>query len=595
MFRAAAQISVATFFVGLAGAAICIGTTGGLGIYYDYYLLRGYSLIAEFNQGLLLVADYQRALEAFKPHIELFRNIGGLRFHPLYKTDYTLLLNVFGDPAYLWLYRGVTFALFGWALWKACAELGRSSMIAVAVVVLLLAPHAGFWYVWTTLTATTEGQASAAMSLTLVFYLWYVRRPNGALLVPLALFASIALCFKEPAFVSFVAFAGTHFLLTLNHGERRERVASLVLMSVTCAVGVLYFFDEIWPFLSHANVSYAEAVLRNSAGQGKLALLIGNGRAYIASDPALVFLLFPALGLQVWRLATGRVQERDQRLILAMLVAGAAWFVSLLAIGLPPSITFQYYMVPAYCFALPGIAGQFAELIAATKSRTWSSLAQAGAAVVLLGLSVAPLRTPAQPKASDFLIDNRMEVRNWNKFLDAVSGILVRNSPAKSYIYFYKSPRDGTVELHESFVVSLVARGFLPKDFDLAYATADRLDWAPYGRSSDTPSTPWSWRRNGVARPIRSGDYLVVNSWWPLTLRAEIDALLAEYDLVYATNGNLDCELFRFGSPAYYPVTFLWNSWRLLRGADLISAGDSREVQCPLLSNRKNFYFFRKR
>ena len=590
--RAGEYPVVLLFFAAIMGAAIYIGTTGNLGIYYDYYLVPANYLIHQLNQGGLSVDQYLSAREAFKPHIQLFTHVGGLRFHPLYKTDYALLLNLFGDPAVLWIYRGLSFLLLSLALYKVSAELARSRLMAVAIIALLIFPHAGFWYVWTTLTSTTEGQASVAISLCLFFYAWYLRRPGIVILLLLMLFAALALCFKEPTFVAFAAFAGTHLLLSWWGGTRREQIACLAMIASTAAIGVWYFFDEIFRYLTHNDPSYAETIVQASTALRGFQLLSANLRDYETSDPALVFLLPPLLLLQLWRIICGKVRDERQRLITAMLVAGAAWFVSLLALGLS---IFPYYTVPAYCFAVPGIAGMLADIARESGSRTWRGVLTASVTIVLLVLSVVPFRATLRPQTWDVFIDNRIEIRNWGKLINTADAIIKENAPRKTYFYFYKSPRDGTVELRESFIVFLVARGFLPKDFDLAHAVPDNPSNPDADSEWATSRTPWSWNRKDRRRPIERGDYLIVNSWWPLNTRAEIDSLLGEYDIAYATNGNLNCALYSFAR-RYQAIVAARNVWRWLRGAELISmALDPREQGCSLFSSRKNFYIFRRR
>lgn len=597
--RVAERFTITAFFVLVGGVALYIATTGSLGIYYDYYLLPTYSLIGKLDYGAISVAQYLSALKSFHPHLQWF-DAGALRFQPFYSNDNKLLMYIFDSPSALWAYRGISFALFNVVLYRITTYFCRSRLLAALVILLTLFPHAGYWYIWTTIGATSEGQAGLGILLCLQFYLLYLRQKNILLFCASMLFAVVALGFKETSFPAVGAFAGTHFLLSCRRGNRRELIASLLLIGTVAGMTVWYFFNSILEHLVQGGDTYITAYLRGAHEHGGLALLITNLRTYIATDPVLVFLLMPFAALQLWSLFRGQVRDEQQRITTAMIAGAIGWFFSLIMLGLA-NAHFQYFAVPAYCFALPAIANKLMNIFGQVTLRARTLPVQL-LAMALIVLTFSPFRLPGQPSALSFFIDNRMDFHNLGKTITAAADIIKANEPKKTYFYFYHSPRNSSIEMYESFTAYLVARGFLPKNFDLAYSSPSDIAWSggKVGEEFGLPGDPWSWRRNGQSRPMQSGDYMIVTSWHPFTSCAQINAVLAKFDLVYGTSGLLNCQPFNLRSILDYfqrhAKDGIMPLWRFMF-ADDDSEKHLNPLQrdCSPFTDRRNFYIFRKR
>lgn len=591
--------AVMIFFALVAAATIYIATIGALGIYYDTDLLPTSKLINHLLNGDISTSQYLSALKTFTPHISLYPSFG-LRFQPLYEVDFKILMYIFDSPSILWLYRGASFALLNFALYRITAKLAGNRFIAVLLIAFVLFPHAGYWYVWTTLTATCEGQASVAIALCLLFYFLYLKQPHTLLLVASMLFAAIALGYKEVTFPALGTFASIHFLLALRKNNRSEMIASLSIIGIVAVATACYYFYSIATFRSEGYAAYIVSNL-HSGQSFDFSLFLRTLRISIATDPILVFLTVPLFCLQLWQALRNRALDERQRLVTAMLAAGSAWIATLLVLGLANE-HFQYFGVPGYCFAIPGIAGKVMDIIRGIA--TTPRAARVGAAVTTIGvaLSLAPFGLPGQPTALKFLIDNRVDFQNWAKVIDKSYMIIRNNRPNRTYFYFYKSPRSSTIELYKSFTVLLVARGALPKDFDLTYASPKDIAWNQFvvGQAYASPKTPWSWPRNWRSRPIKAGDYMIVNSWWPFLSRHDIDDVLADYDLVYGTSGLYGCKPFSFGPALKYILHRAANEigelWYGLGGrVTSIASATPLKQACSPLTDRRNFYIFRKR
>lgn len=586
------------FFAFVLAAAIYIATIGAPGIYYDYQLIPTFHLIHELINGNITVNQYLSELQTFRPHVQFFYTPG--RFQPLYQTDYELLMTLTNSVALLWLYQSILFTVACLALFKVTSELCGSKPLAAIAIVLLLFPQAGFAYTWTTLASTSVGQPSVAIIISLLFYFSFLRGANGVALLASMIFTAIALCYNEVTFPAIGAFAGLHLLMSLRLSVRRERIASLCLIIVLAGLTIWAAFDILLPYVHDTGGSYIGAYLHGSGSKYGFSLLLANLRIYIATDPVLVFLAAPLFCLQAFWFLSGRQFDRRQRLITAALGGASAWLITLLILGIANE-HFQYLAVPAYFFAIPGIAAKAADGIAGISAVRWSAKFESGLNIVFLALSLAPFGLPGQPTALKFAIDNRFDFQNWKKTIDKSYAIIRNDEPQKTIFYFYKSPRASTIELYMSFTAQLVARGLLPKDFDLTYASPKDIAWVGFKKGDEYASsnTLWSWPRNGRARPPQSGDYMIVNSWWPLTSRQTIDAVLTNYDLVYGTTGLYGCEPFRFGSAFKYilnrvtdEISDMWPSWN-----DKNFAGSTSPLKqaCSPLTDRRNFYIFQKR
>ena len=181
--------------------SIYIGSIKYPGIYYDYYQIPGYSAIAEVNSGRIPIEEM--ASYASENPEPLLSFIGVGRYHPLYLTDFRILARVLGVSTWedkfrvFWIYQGLLFFVFIFCLYSTVARITQSD-IAGRLAALALFLHAGFWYVWTTLGATSDTQAAAFFTIGLFFYLRFLdseRFIDGLLCVA---FSFISFHFKEP-------------------------------------------------------------------------------------------------------------------------------------------------------------------------------------------------------------------------------------------------------------------------------------------------------------------------------------------------------------------------------------------------------------
>lgn len=598
------------FFWGmLIASTLYIATISAPGIYYDYHLITEYPLIAKLNYGGISVEDFISQLSSFEREIK-FSYFGGGRFHPLYLVDLVFIVKLFGSVKWAWAYEATLFLVFMATLYRTTARLISNEFVA-GLAVLLLFFHPGFWYVWTTLASTTEAQTIAFLSLSMFFYM---RFSDNGTFVNAALCAgsmAIALCYKEPTFIAVGVFAGIHALLIFRSDNNRLIRLDCLLLVTVGLVFIWYFAVEIWPLLKNGIGETGLYFQMKSRGEGTaygLHVIIPHLKTYARTDPFLVFLLLPLACVHFVQLAIRPSSAKD-KLVAAFFAGGVIWLLQYIAIGVSDA-HFQYYAIPAYVFAVPALAAKFTEIFSSRQEVKGESDRYRRhiktATVILIIIAVWPSKT-YRPGAMDWILNNRFDNKHWAMTIDKAADIVRQTQQKKTYFYFYKSPRSSTIELHESFTAFMVAKGLLPKDFDLTYSSNDNIAWSGHAEGVEfgTPEVPWSWRHNYRARAMQTGDYLIVNSWWPFSSNDEIEKVQEDFELVFGTSALYGCETLSLGHIWRYlkrsARIFTFNSLPTVAEA-LFSEARLKETRlyqthglCSPITNNRNFYIFKKK
>lgn len=587
--------------------AIYIATISYPGIYYDQFLYTNHPIISDLYYGNITLDEYLQSAKDYKRSIGIY-DWGGGRFHPLYLVDLLFIVKYFGSIAWAWVYESVLFLIFMLSMYRVTDRLVLNKLIA-GFAVLLLFLHPGFWYVWTTLASTTEAQTIAYLALSLFFYMRFADN-GGFLNATLCICAvSIAFGFKEPTFIAVGIFAGTHALLNFRSNNYRLKILDGLLLGATLLFFLLYFSSTILPLLKDGLGEqgwYFQMKGRGEAAAYSFDAIFHHLKIYARTDPFLVYLLMPLAAVHFVQMAIGPRNSRDI-LVAAFFAGGVIWLLQYIAIGVSDA-HFQYYAIPAYCFAIPALTAKFAEIFSLQRTLQdrshWPYLKVVTAALVIL--AVWPDKQ-YKPGAIDWFLNNRHDNKFWAKTVEKAGELVKQNQPNKTYFYYYKSPRTNTIEAYKAFTLFMVDKGFLPDDFDLTYQSADDLAWKGHltGAEYGTPVSPWSWARNYQSREMQSGDYMIVNSLWPLLTSEAISKVLEDFELVFGTNGLYDCDVLSFHSFWRYSRLsadiFLSNSLPVL--ADLlfsdakmkfINSNHKRELCSPFF-NRRNFYIFKKK
>lgn len=605
MTRRAYSLAIIIIFWGSVFAAtFYIASIGSLGIYYDYHLIHEYPIISFFNGGGIGLDEFLNKFENYDRKYEVY-TFGSGRFHPGYLFDLLFISETFNSTDALWLYEAALFLICIATIFGTTLHLVKNKILA-AISVLTLFFHPGFWYIWTTLASTTEAQTMAFLSAGLFFYMQNREKQsiwNSGLCI---LCVVISFVFKEPVFIAVGVFAGTHLLLNFKTIEPLNRKLNLLLLACAFLYFGLYFAAIIWPLVRDGigdSGLYFDMKSRGTIIQDSASKFWHHLKIYGRSDPFLVFVMLPLAVLHFGKMISGPISAHD-KLVAAFFAGGIIWLAQYLTLGIS-DIHFKYYAVPAYCFTIPAISAKARSIFfnASDSSLQWLISGQKIILSGLICLSLA-IHVVEHPNAKDWILNNRMDFKNWERTIDKAEEIVLSNRPNKTYFYFYKSPRTSTIELYESFSQFMVSRGMLPKDFDLTYASNDNIAWSGHVTGSEVggPNAPWGWRRNFRARPTQTGDYLIVNSWWPFVSNKEIDEVLRDWELIFQTNGLYDCETFSvYGISRYllrYADLFLDSAFPAKVKTDeekRHAMAVNKYGSCSPLTNGRNFYIFKRR
>jgi len=594
------------FWVSIFAAAFYIGTIGSLGIYYDYQLINEYPIISLFNGGHIGLDEFLKRYVDYDRQFSII-GIGAGRFHPGYLFDLLFISKTFNSIDALWIYRAALFLIFMTTIFGTTLILVKNKILTVISSLLIFA-HPGFWYVWTTLASTTEAQAMTFLSAALFFYMRNHKQESIWNVILCLLSVVVAFGFKEPVFIAVGVFSGTHLVLNFKSNGPVSRKMDLLLLAVVFGFFCFYFAASIWPMIRDGISEgglYFDMKSRGTKIAEGASVFWFHVQVYERSDPFLIYVLLPLGVLHFCQMIFGSRSPHD-KLVAAFFAAGTVWLAQYIVLEISDTY-FKYYGVPAYCFAVPAIAAKINSIffrVSGTPHR-WISAGQKVMAIGLIFLSLI-IQVGMKPNAIDWMLDNRMDFRYWEKTIDKSAEIVHSNHPKKTYFYFYKSPRDSTIELYESFTAFMVSRGLLPKDFDLTYASNHNIAWAGHvpGLEMGGPSAPWGWRLNYRARPMQPGDYLIVNSWWPFLSNAEIDDVLQDFELIFQTNGLYNCQTFSIRAVAHNLKSLLKELYikivpSMVTNQNLIEEAKQANARlkygsCSSFTNRRNFYIFRK-
>lgn len=346
------QCALIVFCVGsIVAIFFLVSSISGLSPIDDHQLIRtllkGKSfgapyVIPELGRFIPLTAqEYALAARIFEPSPYLFHVIGGIKVLICGALLlYCLMLTGAGNWVIAMLWGSLIFSI-GFA--NAAFRLQIGELNALCLVLI---------FVWSTLVAD---QATQHLSTKQKLF-------SVGGLVAIAL----AMLYKEPIFVFALAFSVAELL----RSRRKTPARTSRYLWGLLIVGILYIvFYGIWRAIHAHDFSYLSF---HSITVWEIICL------YAINDPIIVFIVLPMTCFRVFRI----VQDSNQHTIFdSFLVAASAYVGVFLALRIYNS----YYLLPAYGFALCGIAG-----IMATQGMT-KFFALALVMVGLLGTNNLPV------------------------------------------------------------------------------------------------------------------------------------------------------------------------------------------------------------
>lgn len=428
------------------------------------------------------------------------------RFDPLTGQEVNLVALVSNTPFSYYAFNSVELLLFA-GLFADLMRRFASRNQALATVLLLLALP-GFASAWFRLEVSERD----SLVLFAVFLWSYWRFEAGrscgyAVLALLA--ANLALYYKETSFILLGSFCLARLAAARSGGEpKTSRLDAVLLLSAALYVGLYYalIYRHWGPVLYGA--SPVNPVLRAAK----------NLSAYATWDPFLVFLSAP---LAAWRLGSVLLKRAPLDPIGdPLLVAAIAYALAYIVLN----IAEDYYWLPAYAFALPGVFYWARQPQIAT-GRAWA---------IGSGLTLVFLVTGSIPTTLANIADYKYEPRNFNAMIAFLKADISAR-PADEPVNLYLDGVSADGELYVSLARFLVYAGLPADRFDLRSERppnnvsrlgewADKVHRSYSAFQSVTPSHPGT------------GDYLIVPPYGGRRLDADgLASLDRDYRLVFRT------------------------------------------------------------
>lgn len=460
---------------------------------------------------------FLRTLQSGKPLIynspdfPYYDSIQNGRFSPLASLEYNLMGYISRSPLAYFFFHAVQFVFLTIILFRVLLSTRLPSKIAYLFsTYLFLLP--GFTITWFRLQLTERNVLFFGLFFTLVYSL-YQKKKTLPLIAAALLLANICIYYKETAFLMVGGFAFASIALTWRTSSIRDKILAWGLLVSSAMYLVLYKLlilpkTDLAFFSFHQNSERLVAIIKN----------LFNFTTF--SDPLLFFGLLP---LVLYRLYQILLKKESSHELYDPLLFGSACFVGgYLLLGFYG----PYYVVPAYAFAIPGIA-YFAKRIPRN--------------ILVIPLSIIGCISLLNtiPAGIHYITYNKYLPINFNKTLDFLSQRIALEKKKPLSLFIDSVPMEkggrGTYGILAEF---LEFRGFSNKEFDLK--SIEKRSTTDHGMKFRQPYSVFS---PGV-ETMSKGDLLILT---PQTWKQYSTDDFSEFRRDYVL-------LFRTHSPLFYPL-----------------------------------------
>lgn len=392
----------------------------------------------------------------------------------------------------------------------------RTGVIVAIIAAFLLLP--GSTISWFRLSV---GERDMVFYLA-IFVFSYLRfqRSDSWVSMLLALLAGNAVIYcKEPMFMAMGLLAGTHLVATWKSSTPQQRALDGLLMLSAVVFIVLYYFLV---HLHRGPHLYSDT-------QFNAMIVFAKNLANYAffSDPVIVLVLWP---FTVWRLfLLLRSKGAGYSVYDSLLLAGSAYGGAYLLLNMYQ----PYYLLPAYVFAIPGLAYYFAR--GAFGGRIWKWIGAGVAAVMVLNTI---------PAGIHYLSRNKYLAVNYNATVDFMTqDIRSRHPNEQARIFLDGVDRGEGLGSYYILGEFLKYRGLPRAAFDLASNREAVCKDCPIAVSWDLSDDYTVYKRDALPE-IKSGDYLIVTPDANTQMdEAYLRSLENEYQLAFKTESDFSVPL----------------------------------------------------
>jgi hypothetical protein len=389
------------------------------------------------------INDHQFIVSLFQgKHFGAYVDHAQGRFTPLSSQEYALAARWFGASSFLFhLIHAVQAALCGVALFL-CLRLSTKNTFVCAILWISVFFSIGFLYS----SAILQAGELNALFLLLIFSGTLLLREkfpderkrqfDVATAIGLAALA-ISFLYKETIFLMALVLGACEFIRSLR--ARRKRIPTRVYAML--ALGIIYIVGYIVWHGAQMKGTYAET---HSVARWDLL------RLYAANDPLIIFIALPLAAI---RTALILRNFEKHTLFDSFLLTATAYVGAFLLLGMYAS----YYLLPAYGFAVCGIAG----VIAGGLKKTYSILLSVLCLILTVNNSTIAF--------ADFDTARKI-ANNHDRFISTISTWLWANPTVDGtprHIVLEGVSPGGLVEIVFSIKRYLESRGLTSSDFTI--------------------------------------------------------------------------------------------------------------------------------
>ncbi len=442
------------------------------------------------------------------------------RFHPLQSQEYNLVtLLLPPTPFSYYLFNALQLVVFFLIFAKILNFVtNNKSLIYLSLLLLLFSP--GLITVWFRLVFPERGILFFT-TLCLYLYLKILKRIKDyskakliIILSAIVLFANLAIYHKETVFLALGSFAFFHLVLSWKQSNFKIKLLDGLLILSSLVFILIYYFAI---YLNSGTTNYAEA-LAPSSTFGNIKIILD----YVFSDPLLILCLLPLTG---WRLYQICLKKQIAYPVYdAMLMAALIYIIAFLKLKLQT----QYYLLPAYIFAIPAMLFFITQFQPRLMAKKWW--------IAAFGTAIFIQITSALPMGLETLSDFKYIPLNANQTFDfLVDNIKSRYPNQRADIFLDGIYRGRKNYIYHDFGEFLKYKGLTQKNFDIKsdLPSNNEFPW------EENPNSPYSALRSKEAAKISKGDYLVIT---PYSYKDPTDSYMnnleSEYKLLFRTRSQ---------------------------------------------------------
>ncbi|MBO3457601.1 hypothetical protein G7B40_009060 [Aetokthonos hydrillicola Thurmond2011] len=450
----------------------------------------------------------------------IFVNNENGRFEPLNTQEYYLLSKFFPPtPTLYWAFNAFQLILFTLIVYKIIKRItNNTNFTIITLFFLLLLP--GFTLAWSRFIVGERG-AIFCSAVFIYSYFSYLEEKNfKQSLIPgfiSLIFANLALYYKEPTFLAIGTFSFFHLIFSWKTSKLKIKILDILLL-ISCSVFVIIYIVYVYLNTSSSYSESHKVVAHN----------LNFFSFYKKSDPILLFGLLPFTACRIYQVL---VKKRPVEPIYDSMLLAATIYVS---VFFRFHIYSQYYLLPAYIFAIPALVFFFTKVEKnLTAWRRWSVIALAGF-----------LLTTTLPQGFNNLISHKNETINFNQMLSFIVHDITTRYPNQRASIFLDGVSRGTgIELYHSLAEFLEYRGLTTQQFNLK-SDLPIDNHLLFSQERANPPSPYTVFQTDNVEQISTGDYLLVTPYSTKPFSPSYLASLKQnYELLFQTHSQFSIEI----------------------------------------------------